>query len=228
MPEEQTQVPEGQEPEGTPEETTGAPTEGTSEDQSQVDWPKRYDDLRAEFNRDKQRLAEYEQFLDTLRDPESQPEALEALGFQLAEDDEQEDEEEFKDPYEERLLALEETLSERSEQEQEQQLVEAEDAFISQQIDTISGSKSQEFSDEEIQLIGDLSQVMRDDKGLPDVGAAYERIYGQLLPQKTQEYLKSKRAARPGSGQSAEHKPNLDNERERVEHMAQRLQEGEL
>ena len=103
----------------------GAP--GSAQDQVQGDpYEKRYNDLRPEFDRataERNQLAERQQWYEvalTTDDEDTRRQALEFLGYQLAEPDEQETYSE--DPYEQlaqRQEAFEQRLTQREQQEEE-------------------------------------------------------------------------------------------------------------
>jgi hypothetical protein len=100
---------------------------GTAQDQVQSDpYEKRYNDLRPEFDRataERNQLAERQQWYEvalTADDEDTRRQALEFLGYQLAETDEQETYSE--DPYEQlaqRQEAFEQRLTQREQQEEE-------------------------------------------------------------------------------------------------------------
>lgn len=108
---------------------------GTAQEQPQVDWEKRYQDLQPEYTRTTQQLRELEQqkqwyeLAVTSADPDTQRQALEALGYELPEEHEEPEPAEYQDPYEE-LLARQQALEQRiaqgdqtRQQEQEANLI---------------------------------------------------------------------------------------------------------
>lgn len=110
----------------------GAP--GTAQEQAEIDWEKRYQDLQPEYTRATQRASELEQrqqwydLLVTTDDADTRRQAAEALGFELPDEEEGELEQPYQDPYEE-LRGEVSSLRERYEQDQSTQR-ETEEAQI--------------------------------------------------------------------------------------------------
>lgn len=215
-------------------EAPEAPAQDTAQETGQeadVNWQERYEHLQPEYTRASQRASElepYAQVVEALQDedPDVRAQAAALLNIELAQQDTSEDDE-FEDPYEQRLSQIEQMLGERQTVEQQQALEEAEVGFINEQLESIQKTAGHEFSEAEAQLIGDLSQVNRDDNGYPDVKAAYEHVFETFLPEVKKSWVDSKKAPRAAQGASAVENPSLDTERERVDYMAQRLAENE-
>jgi DNA gyrase/topoisomerase IV subunit A len=203
--------------EATSEEETPA-----EEAEPAVDYEKRYTDLRPEYDRNQQRLSEYEQFIGHLRDPETQAEALQALGLQLEEDEEPEDDE-YDDP-EERLEAELEGVKEYlAEQQQAQQFAEHQERevdYVDDAITELEDEESIELSDKEFGVVVRLADTMRDENGWPDVRAAWEAL-GGISEAQRKRYVESKKANKPSAnGTAGTEKIDMADEDERVKAFA--------
>jgi len=191
---------------GTPEPGTSA-TEPETPDEGQVDWEQRarqyendarsYQELRPRWTQDTQRLSEYEQLFEALQDPETQAEALGALGFEMetgAQPGESKDTNlsEWDDPLEKEIQELRGTVDElRSQREQEasareeQELIELRDEYLGEAITHIeSGLKEQNpnfkgFDEDDEVVLGNLAIAMEREDGVPDVEGAYNALYGK-------------------------------------------------
>lgn len=208
--------------EATPEEST-APQEGTQE----PDWQKRYEDMRSEFDRRGTRLQEADtamQVYQALQDPESAPEVLKALGYDLKE---QEPEEEYADPYDElraEFDELKQSLTQREQQEYQSQLEEAEYEYIDTQLDSIEKEIGRKLDDDEAEVIGTLALQLRDDQRRPDVKSAYERIYSTILSKERERWVDSKKSAvQAPSGTPGQPEPDLDDPKARHSWIAEQL-----
>lgn len=185
--------------------------------QQEIDYQKRYDDLRSEFDRRNQQWSKYEQ------DPN---EFLREHGYELAEQEEPEDEvelEEDLDPYETRLSALEARQQQEALEEQQDQYEDAVVDHINGELTELVKDTGREFSEDEFQTLGDLSRILVNDQGIPDVKAAYQRIYEGVLSKERDRWVNSKKAPQVSAGRAGSSAPNLDNPEERREYMAQRL-----
>lgn len=190
----------------------GTPGDGTSAnpetpDEGQVDWEARarqaeadarsYQELRPRWTQDTQRLSEYEQLFEALQDPETQAEAISALGFELdtgAQPDAapEADLSEWDDPLEKEIQALKGTVDElrsqrelEAEQREEQELIELRDEYVGEAITHVeNGLKEQNpnfkgFEPEDEVVLGNLAIVMEREDGVPDVEGAFNALYGK-------------------------------------------------
>jgi len=191
---------------GTPEPGTSAINPETP-DEGQVDWEARarqaeadarsYQELRPRWTQDTQRLSEYEQLFSALQDPETQADALSALGFEMetgAQPGESKDADlsEWDDPLEREIQELKGTVNElRSQREleasqrEEQELIELRDDYLSEAITHIeNGLKEQNpnfkgFDTKDEVTLGNLAIAMEREDGVPDVEGAYNALYGK-------------------------------------------------
>lgn len=209
------------EPEGTPDEVqdssnveTVAPDadSATGSQAQQIDWEKRHRDTQAELTRQSQARAELER---RLSDPNEFQRLLAEKGYELGDEDELEDDDEFADPQERRIARLESQLAQRTQAEQQAQIEQQTNAFISGEIDRIMQAENVELDDEDIQLVGDTSLLVRDGQGRPDVEAAFKRLQDRDERQK-QKWLESKKATAPASGPGAARTVDLDDPEERA------------
>lgn len=216
-----------------------APDTGTSGanenagDQPELDYQRAYSELRPQYTRttqelaqERERLSEYEALFQALHDsdPEVQAAAMEALGLELdtgspATDDE------FADPLEEELQQIRGVVDElRSARELEasekesQQLTQMRDQYIDEAIDYIRQSTDAKFTDREEEALGNLAIAMEDEQGLPDVQGAYNLLYGDdgVLETNRERWIASKTgAAQAPLGRSlpADQKPQTRAER---------------
>jgi hypothetical protein len=221
-----------------------APGEGTSDQSNeQFDYRQGYQQLRPEFTRTtqelstaRQSLSEYEQLFAALQDDELRPQALEALGLELAAGPEsaQQDDDEFVDPLEQELAAtraqVEELMAAREQEASTQAQAEADamrDNFIDRAIGTIAEGKKMEFSEREQEVLGNLAIAMTDpETGVPDVEGAFTAIYGDegLLETNRSRWIESKRSAFTaplGTTIPADRKPQTRSDR--VNYVDQRL-----
>lgn len=191
----------GPEPGTTANESDETPDAGTSLSPEEIarlrQAEQSYNELRPRWTQDTQRLSEYEQLFEALQDPETQAEALEALGFEMetgAQPGESKDADlsEWDDPLEKEIQELKGTVNElrsqrelEAEQREEQELMELRDEYLSEAITQIeSGLKEQNpnfkgFDTEDEVVLGNLAIQMEREDGVPDVEAAYNALYGK-------------------------------------------------
>lgn len=194
----------------------------TPADQADTDWEKRYRDLQSEYTRETQRRSQIE---DALRDPDETKRLLSDYGYEFDvdeddntstayEDDEMLDDDQA-DYYAPRLRRLEAYIEQLEAEKDEAAQAVKEDAYITEKLLEIQ-EPGRELSENAMQLIGDVSLQMRDDRGRPDVQGAYERIYKDVLESERDNWVKSKRAPRVGSGGAGSQEPNWDDPEERI------------
>lgn len=201
------------------QDTPVTDSQDTSDD---VDWSKRYNDLRPEFDRTKTQLSQYEEFIQHLQDPETQSEALAALGFDLEGD---EDEDDFEYDEQDPLSEIEQIKEYLVAQEEESAMAEAEELeaqYLDQSIKELEKSENVNLSDEERETLELLSHQLRDDDDIPDVQAAFKAL-SSASEASRKRYLETKRSPRAPSGASPSHEPNLDDTETRREWLAQQL-----
>lgn len=219
-----------------PESMNGAPGNGTSAEGAPVDngqgfdFERSYNELRPEYTRTTQdlaatrdRLSAFESLFEALHDtdPEVQQEAMEALGLEPVVETGSPSgaQEEFVDPLErevEELRAWRDQVDRERELEaahsEDAELSELRDSYIGEEIGLIESMTSEAFTDAEEEVLGNLAIAMEDDEGIPDVRAAYERMFGSegVLESRRQRWIETKTgAAMPPLGTSipAEQRP---------------------
>lgn len=216
-------------PEDTPETPveTEAPTEDTPSPPA-VDYQDRYNNLRPEFDRTKQQLAEerearerFQQELEQLRTQSVQPDY----------DDGDFDEDDLADPVaRRRLAAVEAALVEERQLRAQQEAAAAEEAkreqeytYIDTELETLEKRLGEEFDDDEADWIGNYAGRHRDEHGRPDVGRAYE-AFSQILERRKQKWVETKpTGGRPAVGSGAVEVPDLDDPDQRVAYLNQAL-----
>jgi hypothetical protein len=199
---------------------TGAGDESTQE--KAIDYEKRYMDLRSEFDRRNSQYAEADQFLSQLRDPETQAEALARLGLELdaAEDADDYDEIEV---IKRELVELKQARQADTQSAQEREVFEAHLDNVFGQIDSLEGELGRELDEEEAETLMDIADA-RAVRGEPfDIKELYESRFDSVYKRRQGEWMKSKKAPRVMSGQSASKQPDLDNEQERQAWMQARM-----
>lgn len=227
-----------------PEEGTAAPIEETPQEQAQTpeqetpesvtpDWEsddnpyrKRYEDIRPQFDRTNQEVAQYRQLVEAARsdDPEVRNAALQELGYEVADDDEPDTDDDFT-----RLARtveqLQGKLSQWEQQEQTRSQQEAEISYLDSEFSRIEKAESREFSDEDIEIIAALADRMRDDQGRPNVEGAYKKVlaYGSEVAKRQRQ---AKRAPQVHSGKAGKKQPDLSNKDARIRYGADVLEAG--
>jgi hypothetical protein len=175
--------------EGTPSETP-EPTE------AEVDFEKRYNDLRPEYDQTQQLLAA----LQGRHGPEAQAEAGRLIGFEFADDEEAAgDEDEYLDP-DTRLDQLEQQLAEKEAEADEAAVMQAEDQWLSNELDGVAKEWDRDLAKEEKDYIASYAVTHRFDDGQPDIeGGA--KLLSDLYSQANKRLVCSKRnAPKPPSG----------------------------
>lgn len=210
----------------TADETPAA--EATSEapsTETQIDWEKRYNDLRPEWDRAKTQLSEFEQYQPLIQSLQNDPVAtIRALQDQFADQFEDEDDE-FEDPGERALRMLQEqqeTAQQAAERERREQL---EEQYVGDGIDELAKRDNVELSDHAEAVIYALAthDSLRGDDGRPDVEAAYDALRA-FEKEVRDNYVASKKAPRIPSGRPGEKSPDLSNDEERVQALAQMIE----
>lgn len=193
--------------------TDAAPTEDT---RPVVDYESRYNNLRPDYDRKSQRLAELE------------AEREQWLQSQQVPEDDDQYEYEYEDPVARHEIAeLKALLSKQQEETQRQQAAEREAAFVNKEIERIEKEQEEEFSDDEWETLGILSERYRNEKGEPDIDRAYERLFGKIVQPRREKYVSTKKARKPAAGSPAAQSIDLDDPKQRREYMTQKLIELE-
>lgn len=184
-----------------------------------------YKSMQADYTKGKQSLAEERReaeqanaIIEGLQNPElaplylkqlgydpNDPQFLGMLGYELAEE---EIEDEYVDP-EDRINRLESFLAEQENQRfQEQQMVAVED-MIAEGIEKHEGDDP--FDADEIAIIRNYAETHGDVRGNPDVKGGVDLLRG-IVSKKQQAWIDSKKSPRaPGSGSDAKRQVDLSN-----------------
>lgn len=194
----------------------------------------RYRQMTADYTQKTQSLAEQrkeieqeQQLLQALRsnDPDLQAQALELLGLEFAQQ-EQEQQEEFEDPYESRLAALEQALQSQAQQQQEEQFQAQMTDYLEQQLSSLEQSTGRQFDDEEVSAILAQAYVQPNQDGLPGVQQAFDHLYTKVLAKERQRWVQSKQSGQPGQGESGSPTVDLKNDQSRRAELARVIQAG--
>lgn len=197
-----------------------------------INWEQRYHDLHPEFTRKAQRLAQFEDALEGLHsdDPDTRMAAAQALGIELAED---EDASLLDDPSQElqqRLARIEQAYAMDAQAREAQQAEQRDLEIIGQGLKTIQEQIGRDLTPDEIGLLGDAAWSNRDEHGLPNishVGQMYAQTLANVAPRQ-----RPKAPHVSAGGAQAEHASRLGdtslNHSDRVEAMMEALQANEL
>ena len=209
--------------EETAQEQPETPVEETS---PVIDWEsddnpyrKRYEDIRPVFDRTNQEVAQYKQLVEAAKseDPEVRNDALRQLGYEVAEE-EDDDVDDFSRLANE-VAQLKNTLTQREQAEVQRQQQEAEVSYLDEQFSKLEKAEDRDFSDEAVSAIAALANSIRDDQGRPDVAAAYKHLLG-VTQEEAKRQRKAKRSPQVHSGTPGQKQPDLSNKDERVKYGA--------
>lgn len=232
--------------EDTPPEVpeTPAPETGTSEPEAPQYFEDKFDpatlsdelrpaynQMRGAFTQKTQSLAEERKTLETqrqeadawrqwgeaLQNPETRAQALTALGL---EPDTPDTYQEQDNPLLSRLEGLEQRIAERDQQFEAAQKQEQEALYLGQQLKQLVDDTGRDLSEQEVTAILTFADRHRDDKGQPNVREAYEYLT-DLYSKHFNSVVGKKTAPRVQTGRPGAPKPNLNNERERQELLAE-------
>lgn len=193
------------------------PTPDTPTDST--DWAKRYNDLRPEFDRTSQELAQYRQLIEALSDPDRAPEALSALGYEFEQDTPEEEPQTYEDPTE----ALRKELEQIKEQLTAEKAEQSRQQYLAESLEKLASEVGKDFDQDEVQLLVDLAERMPDAKGRPQVKAAFERLTGYEEKIK-KSYPQTKQAPKPGSGQPGAPSLDTSTEQGRIDALLARME----
>lgn len=213
MPDEAIEAPVNQDaPPATSEE--GAPAEPESPDsQPAVDYEKRYNDLRTEFDRRGSLLdAKLQQEAAARGDfgPEAQVEALQKFGVQAQLEAEEEEDDPFEDPYDKRLGNVEQRLAAKEQAEQEAEATATEQRLVKDALKGFESEGNVTLSDRDKKIIENNALVNRwQFQSVDDLNAALKGAYDDLMAVKGEArdgYIASKKSIKPPVGSAGEEK----------------------
>ena len=160
---------------------------------------------REEVEEARREAEQYEAIVDGLRDPQTrqqyldflgltQDDLLDTFGLEVAQADEPVfEEDEFRDPRVDGLLA------QREEEEQlirEEQQLAGEAGFIDQELQAIEDKAQVEFDEEEAQLLTTRARAFPDKFGRPDVRGAY-KFFNGILDRRQKQWIESRKDPAP-------------------------------
>jgi hypothetical protein len=225
---------EQQAPENQDTSAVAGPIEapGATQEQQEIDWQKRHQDLQPEYTRVTQEAAQlrernalYEQMVDPDVDADTRRQAAAALGYELPDEEEFTPAEEYDDPNEARLAELERFRDEQREllaRQQEEQQVQQLHSWMDSQL-----AQEKSLSDQDRGIIKRLAATSDWKDGRPDVEGALQEFQSWELGRQKQ-WRNTKRApyVSPG-GQSANEVPDLSSHDGRVQYAMQKWQEAQ-
>lgn len=205
-----------------PVSTDTPPEQQPDTNAEEATYKQRYENLQPEYTRASQEAAQSRELIEALRsdDPQLRTQALEAIGLEF-----DEPEPEPLDDVEELRQKLSDLDAWRQEQTQVQQTNaqrEAEIGYMDEQFDALEKQSGQEFTDDDIELVGRLAQQMRDDKGRPDVSGAHARLQA-YLDVATPRRVATKKAAQVQAGAQGAKELDFSDKRARRQAMADRM-----
>ena len=210
---------------------------GTAEGQPEVNWEKRYQDLQPEYTRATQRLSEMErerelyQIAMTTDDPDTQRQALEALGYELPDEESPEELEpvEWEDPNDQRLSQVEQRLERMTAEQREQAQFEYLNSYVDEQVARLGLDQLDEDTRHWI-LHRAINMPVPQGPGsfvdeLPDVEGAY-KAFQDWETARQRQWAQTKRSPYvPPGGQEATEAPDLSTHEGRVAHAMQKIAE---
>ena len=219
-------------------EGTGAAeqaVESLGEDES---WRQRYVDIQREYTRSQQENSDFrnrQQWYElalTSEDADTQRQALEALGYQLPEQEEPAEAAEYEDPYEQlwdRQAQVEQRLDERDRAEQEARENALIKAYTDERLAQLEGL-SEEDQDWVLAYAINALPAVREPGvpvPLPDLKGAFEKFQSRET-ERQKAWAGTKRAPYvPPGGQTATEVPDLDSHQGRVDYAVRQLQQAE-
>jgi hypothetical protein len=219
--------------EGTPDSEQPAAPDGTPANESNdstaqdtTDWQSRYENQQGALTQAQQEAAQYRQIVDLAR--QGNAEAIEWLGLDLADEDIDEDEEQFRDPRVDELLAERER---EAHDRQEQAAIDALEQDVEGEVASLIKNNGLSFDDEEhedafITAVFSHLAPRADDPNQPDVERAFKAVTGLTDRAVKAAFAGKRKAPLAPSGSSASHQPNLDDPTQRREWLASQVESG--
>lgn len=186
------------------------------------DFQKRYEDLRSQYDRVQNEHHQFQEFYGQLSNPETQAEALAALGLELQEAEELEPE--YEDP-DDRISRLEQSVQEQRLGQIQAAQEEAEFEHVAAEIRAIQDSENLAFDEKELGLLYSYADSNRGSDGMPDIQGAYEVLSG-VNEAARDRYLKTKKSESPTKGMAGVEKYDLSDPDQRHQALAQAAAEG--
>jgi hypothetical protein len=189
------------------------------------DYEARYKELQATFTRTSQEAAQYRQVIESLSDPERAPEALSALGYEVAQP-EPTPPQQYDDPYLQEIASLKqvveplkEQLATLTQQQQQSQQQSERERYLLEQQAALESDLGNQLDERQLEAVFRLADTMPDEQGRPQVKAAYE-LLDKLAEQDFERRLQAKRnaPAAPLPGQPGAPSPDLSTREGRLAH----------
>jgi len=200
-------------------------TDESTETQTADPYEQRYNDLRAQYDRIHPRYSQYETFISNLTNPETQAEALRALGLEIEDDEEDEVSDDPTEALAERLDQFESYLTQQAQQAEQAEIKELEAEWLSKSLSEIEKSENVKLSDKERKAIENLGHSVRDEDGIPDYEAAF-KLFSEASEASRERYLKSKDSAKVELGTAGQETVDLADDDARTQLLANMLEAG--
>lgn len=203
--------------EDAPLESTdaGGSDQGAPAEPADTNWEDRYRNLEADHTRAAQEAAQFRQVIDLAR--QGDPEALDWLGLEAVDDEQDDLTDELDDPEDQMRAELDQIkghLAQQAELAQEQELAQLEEEYLIQSLSELESQHGQ-LSDQEQEAILNLAFSYETDDGLPDVAGAYQ-AFSEASKAAQERYIESKKAPNVEAGAAGLEKVNLSDPTERL------------
>lgn len=211
-------------------EVEQAPVEGTPEQtQEQIDWQKRYEDLRPQYDRtmtEAQEARKYREAAEALQsdDDDARRRAAEFLGLEI----EEPEPDLYADPNDEvrrELAELKDQWGQFTQQQQTEQQKQRDVQTVAEGLAEAQDKLGRELLPEEITLLGDAAFYNRNSQGLPDIQAVTE-AWLKIREADQKSWANTKKAPHVATGgQAGTQTPNFDemSESEQVKWMTEQV-----
>lgn len=192
-------------------DTPGTPTDpGNGTPADEPNWQERYANLQPEYTRASQEAAQYRSLIEAARQGDA--EAIAALGFEIADDETEDDTPFYEDPTAElaaRLEKIEAAEQARQQEAQQEALLARAEAHIGSELASIQG-----LDKEDEAWVIDRALRLPPVNGLPDVQTAHaEFVQWETARQARQEAARQPRRVPPpivAGGQEGTDAPDWD------------------
>lgn len=189
--------PESPENQSGSQDETPAP-EATEASEPTTDWEQRYKDTQAAYTQTQQ----FQSALQGNLGPQAQAQAFAQLGYELPEEEPEDDE--YVDE-EDRIARLEQALAQRDEREQFDQAEAAEVDWLSENIDALEKKEGIQLSEHALSLVVPAAISNRLQDGQPDLDGAWQ-AYQEAMKADRAQWMQSKKAPKVPAGGAGDEK----------------------
>lgn len=205
-------------PESASPEGTGAATPETLQIPEGYMPEKDYKELQSWATKVAQENKEHQELTQALRDPENPrfEEAVGYFGLQVPQPEEQE--QEYVDPYDQRIAKLEADLQQQRQAQESASQQAAIDNALYEGLSQIQGQIGRELREEEIDLLAAHALMNAGEDGLPNVESAWKLYHSLVDQEKGAVFQNRKNAPKPSpSGVEAGKQVDLSTRQARAE-----------